>query len=632
MSAGFFGGVVLSAPKNASMSDVARSQKKDLVCKYLAEGYTVQMACDSVGIHVKTYEAWRAKDSDFKSKIERVRNFRELGQFDRGDDPGFAVFSKKFLKAQVFPHMLNVVELIEGRQPSWVPAGITYEPGEKDLILVNMPPEHGKSTTITMNYVTYRIATDPNIRVIIVSKTHTMAKKFLFGVKERLTHPDYSDMIATYGPPGGFDKDSSSWSQEMIYVSPDVRTAGEKDPTVQSLGIRGHIYGARADLIILDDCIDHTNAHEYEKQIDWIQGQVLSRLSDSGALLVVGTRLAPRDLYAELRKPDYYPEGESPWTYLSMPAVLSFDDDPEKWATLWPKSNMPPVTGDKTPDEDGLFPKWDGRALARRRARMTPENWARIYQQQQTAEDQIFNPEAVRASINGARRPGIIPAGMPGVRPEGMGGLIVIAGLDPASPSGFVGAICMGLDIKTQKRYIIDVWNKTSMVPDDIRDLIKGWTDKYNIVEWRIEKNAFQTMLTQDREINQFLATRGSMIREHQTLASNKWDVDYGVSSVAMLFAGYEAGNQLIELPSTVNHEMGRTFIEQLVSWMPDAPRNQKTDMVMALWFAELACRDRVMLMTQYGTNHRSNPFATPYDKSQQMVVDFRKLDQWSLA
>ena len=617
--------------KSTRLTTTAENKRK--VLEYLNQGYTVRQAMDSLAMSVKTYELWRRVDLDFKSQVDRLRVMQRTGETIRKDIP-FPEFSERYLGARVFPHMQNVVDLIEGREPSWVPAGMTYVRGESDLLLVNMPPEHGKSTSITMNYVTYRIAMNPDVRVIIVSKTQAMAKKFLFGVKERLTHRDYAEMIAHYAPPGGFAEGSNSWSQDMIYISPEARSAGEKDPTVQALGIRGHIYGARADLIILDDCVDNANAHEYDKQIDWLQGQVLSRLSDAGALLVVGTRLASRDLYAELLRPDYYPEGEQPWTYLSMPAVLEYADDPKDWVTLWPKSNMPTIGAravDAKPDADGLYPKWDGPKLARKRARMTPENWARIYQQQQTTDEQVFHPDAIRGCTNNGRHTGIIPKnGIVGVRSEGMDGLVMLAGLDPASPSGYVGAVCIGLDIRTQKRYVLDVWNKTRMTPEDIRNLIKGWTDRYNIAEWRIEKNAFQTMLTQDREINEFLGSRGAILREHQT-RSNKWNEDYGVASVSTLFANWQNDGALIELPTSSGNEMVKALVEQLTTWAPDAPKHQRTDVVMALWFVELACRDRVQSMSMYQSHHVRNPFATKYDLSQQGVMDVREYERLRL-
>ena len=244
----------------------------------------------------------------------------------------FPEFSEKYLDATVFPHMQNVVDLIEGRDPSWLHPSMAFHKGEKDLIITNMPPEHGKTTSVTINYVVYRICMDPNIRVILVSKTAEMAKKMLYAIKTRLTHPKYDEMIAAYAPDGGFDKDSEAWNQTMIYVSDNARDSGEKDPTVQALGIRGHIYGARADLIVLDDTVDLTNAHEYEKQINWLQSEVISRVSSNGSMLVVGTRLSSKDLYRELQDDSRYPDEQSPWTYLSMPAVLDFKDKEKRLA------------------------------------------------------------------------------------------------------------------------------------------------------------------------------------------------------------------------------------------------------------------------------------------------------------
>lgn len=34
---------------------------------------------------------------------------------------------------------------------------MTYNPGEPDLLICNTPPEHAKSTTLTVNYVVWRI-------------------------------------------------------------------------------------------------------------------------------------------------------------------------------------------------------------------------------------------------------------------------------------------------------------------------------------------------------------------------------------------------------------------------------------------------------------------------------------------
>jgi hypothetical protein len=214
---------------------------------------------------------------------------------------------------------------------------------------------------------------------------------------------------------------------------------------------------------------------------------------------------------------------------------------------------------------------------------------------------------------------GPIPKGMVNQRAAGMDGLIIVAGLDPAT-SGHTAAVVVGLDVQTQKRYVLDVYNKPGITPEAMRDMIKDFTMKYRISEWRIERNGFQGFLVHDRELNEFCSSRGTIIRPHFT-GSNKHDADFGVASMTTLFNGWQDKHQLIELPSTHGQESCKALIEQLVTWAPNAPKNQKTDIVMALWFAELACRDRVMMNASYARTHVKNSFLTPWDKRNQTTV-----------
>lgn len=619
--------------KSQQLAGVAKRSRptddtKRIILEQIMAGHTVAMACQIAGRSVQSYEAYRKNDPAFRAAVDRIRSEKAEDYAGRSTDfPSFEDFSEEYLGARVFPHMLNVVDMLEGREPRWTHPSMTLERGEPDLTIVNMPPEHGKSTVLTMNYVTYRIAKDPNIRVLIVSKTQGMARKFLVGIKARLTHPKYSALQVRFGPPGGYAAGAESWSQDMIYISGEARDSGEKDPTVQALGIRGHIYGARADLIILDDCVDLTNAHEYEKQIEWIQSEVISRISASGSLIAVGTRLATKDLYLELRDAGRYPDEVSPWSYLAMPAVLEFHDDPKDWVTLWPKSNLPEIGARDdmaVQDEDGLYPKWDGKRLVKKRGRMQARAWALVYMQEQVNQDAVFHPEAVKTAINGNRMTGPIPKGMVNCRPEGMDGLLIVAGLDPAT-AGHTAAVVIGLDVATQKRYVLDVFNRPNTTPEQMREMIRGFTDRYSIAEWRIEKNGFQGFLVHDREINEYCASRGTIIRPHFT-GMNKHDADFGVASMTTLFTGWEDKQQLIELPSTHGNEAAKALVEQLVTWAPEA-KKIKTDCVMALWFAELACRDRVMAAGTYSRSHVKNPFLTPWDRQQQHTVNLLDME-----
>lgn len=155
---------------------------------------------------------------------------------------------------------------------------------------------------------------------------------------------------------------------------------------------------------------------------------------------------------------------------------------------------------------------------------------------------------------------------------------------------------------------------------------------RYDIVEWRVEKNAFQIMLTQDREVRQFLASRGCLLREHFT-GNNKWDTDFGVASMRDLFGTWQhiSGREwqatlppLIDLPSRYNSEGVKALCEQLVTWFPNAPKSQKTDCVMALWFCEIRARE--LTDEGFGKFHLDNPYLPARLLEEQMVVDLDQL------
>jgi hypothetical protein len=551
------------------------------------------------GVTVETAKYWLKTDKKFRAELEDARTEREeVRTFAKTPEKlniGFEQFSEEYLGMKVFPHQRNFISLLEKGEPEWLHDSMTYEPSTQNRILINIPPEHAKSTTITVNYSTYRVAMDPNVRIIIVSKTLYKAREFIYAIKQRLSHPRWLKMQQMYGPEGGWKEDADTWRTDTVYLGSETRDSSEKDPTLQALGMGGQIYGARADLIILDDCITGANAHEWEKQIKWLQQEVITRLGKNGKLLVVGTRVAPSDLYRELRNPEHWSGGRSPFTYLGMPAVLELDKKPEKWVTLWSKSDRPwDGDEDTEPDENGLYPKWDGRALFQRRAEVTPSTWAMVYQQEDVESDSIFPPLCVQGSVNGMRKVGVLNPGAPG-HPQDYGNRRVIIGIDPAM-SGNTAAVAVAVDMDTKKRYILDVENMTEPTPEKIKDLIQDWTIKYQPNVVVAEKNAFQLFLTKDASIRDFLASRGVQFREHFT-GNNKWDVGFGVASMASLFGTHNEskfikGTNLIELPSSNNSEGVKALVNQLITWKPDAHKRQKTDCVMALWFTEIVARE----------------------------------------
>jgi hypothetical protein len=613
-------------PSKRKKDNLTPADRKRIILATVRMGHTVAEGCRQAGCSEKAHEWYRKRDPDYRAAMDAALKAKiEAAAGARAEVPDFPEFCQEYLSTQLFHHHLQWVDLLEGREPRDLHPAQRFVRGDVDQILVNTPPEHAKSTTLTVNYVVWRIVQDPNVRILLISKTQDMAKKFLLSIKERLAESDaYAELQQKFGPPGGFAEGSASWTADRIYVA--GRTAGEKDPTVQAVGIGGHIYGSRCDLAIMDDTVDHTNHQQFESQITWIQNQVGSRVADAGGrMLLIGTRMESVDLYSEILKPQYYVDGESPWTYLTQPAVLEYAEDPKDWVTLWPRTNRPPVTirarkeaeAQGWPDAAGLWPMWHGEALARKRRKMSARNWSMVYMQDQVRDDAVFKMEDVQGCVDRARYPGRLMAGQSDHRKHGMDGLMVVAGLDPAA-AGFTAMVVVGLDRQTNQRWVLDVVNKRGMPPHEMRSEIKRLTERYGISEWRIEKNAYQGSITQDREIRDHLNARGVLITPHHT-DQRKWDPDFGVSSMAPLFEGWREGRNLIRLPSQTQSEPVRALIEQLVSWFPET--KGLTDVVMALWFAEIRCRE--LVANDVDDWHReTSEFTSARDELGRMVVD----------
>jgi hypothetical protein len=610
------------------MSENPADLAKKVILQCLAEGLTVEAACQAAGKSIKTYEYYRRSDLNFKNLADRTRLGAVNKKFADSDvmDLDFPSWRERFLKQKTFGHQQNLVDVINGRQPSWFHPSMKYEKGTADnRILINIPPNHAKSITITVDYVTWKVVQDPNFRVLIVSQTQRLAADFLYAIKQRLTHPMYEELQQAYAAGVGFNSKTASWQATRITFGDELRESTEKDPNIEAVGIGGQIYGKRADMIIIDDAVTLSNANDFEKQIKWLQQDVRSRLNPTGKLIVIGTRVAAVDLYKELRNPDRYPGGLVPWTYLAMPALLETDEDPDKWVTLWPYSDQPfdgQLESDK--NEEGLYPRWNGKHLYNERQSMDASTWALIYQQQDISDDAIFDPVCVKGSIDGMRKSGRLVPGNPG-HPRDLNGFSFICGLDPAMV-GDTAAVCYAIDRISHKRYIVDAIKITRPTPAAIRQLIFDWTNLYTPAEWIVEKNAFQSFLTQDEGIRQQLASKGVVLREHHT-GSNKWDSGFGVASMSTLFGtkqqdGKHHRDNLMHLPSDQTENI-KALIEQLITWSPTT--KGKTDMVMALWFCEIRARE--MLNTgMHQKHHMRNPFLSRAELNKRRVVNIDQL------
>lgn len=416
-------------------------------------------------------------------------------------------------------------------------------------VVINVPPFHAKSTYGTVKSVIYQIVRNPNIRIVIISKTQDLAKAFLESIKELLTNEELyepgKNLIQDFGPFKSDEKETT-WSATKINIA--NRVTHEKDPTVRALGVGNQIYGARADVIIADDTADldnQRNPEQVEKMLGWFDKMVSSRVGKKGKVVWIGTRVHHGDIYSTLRRRTGY-------NVIEYSAIL----DETNETVLWPEH----------------FPYTQ---LMVHQAEMSVADFQLIYQ---NVDIPGLHASFTDEILDGAKDPGRV---LGHFEPEWK----LIAGLDPAGAGrGIMSFTVLGIDPTTGCRYVVDQYAEKGMKAPAMRDLIFDWTDRYPIYEWRVEANGIQAQLVQyNDEIIKFLAHRGVRVVPHVT-GSNKWDAKFGVEAMAPLFS-----TGLFNVPW--GNQPTCAAIQPLLDQLRAFPMAAISDRVMSTWFAEIGCK-----------------------------------------
>ena len=210
-------------PKSLSME-----QAKAGVLELIKSGSSVEDACRAVSRTRKAYENWRSADKEFAAAVDEARDRRSrasaAGRDADASNLSFADWRKRFLGLDTYPHQQLWIDVLEGREPSLMHPSVRYEPAEdggRNRILVNTPPFHAKSATITQQWITYKLCMNPAMRIMIVGKTAEAASKHLYAIKQYLTDPEFIELQQTYGPADGFkpQRGEGRWANNLIYLA-----------------------------------------------------------------------------------------------------------------------------------------------------------------------------------------------------------------------------------------------------------------------------------------------------------------------------------------------------------------------------------------------------------------------------
>ena len=182
-------------------------------------------------------------------------------------------------------------------------ASIIHNVSDNQASMDLAPRGHGKSTIGDVDFCITKVLRNPDIRIMIGSKTQTQASAFL---KEIRTHFEQNvNLIRIFGD---WKKSRDNvWNDTEFTVN--RRTVIKKEATVSALGASGAVVSKHFDIIIGDDLVGFENARtEAQRKVlkEWFYSSLYPTLEPDGEIHILGTRYSPMDLYEDLIKSKNY--------------------------------------------------------------------------------------------------------------------------------------------------------------------------------------------------------------------------------------------------------------------------------------------------------------------------------------
>lgn len=526
---------------------------------HLARGCTIAEACGRVGIHKNTYQRWRQRHPEFRAKASK------LLASQRGPDAEWDGSAQDFERAYIPGPDGNPSE------PTIYTSAIydaLESTGEGEMALLLLPPGARKTTT-TENWITSKLAQDPEHRVLVISKSIDHARKTVGRVKSLMTDPFLApELVTEFGPfyEEGQERKGKPWASDYITVA--KRRSSQRDYSLTSRGWTSQIYGSRADTIVLDDPQTIDNIEQTSKLANKFQLDIITRRPGpgKGRVIILGTRLGPGDFY------EWLIDDEIVDHMVRLPAVDSNGDPVDP--IVFPPEHLPKL-----------------------QHQVGEETWSAAYMQRPKLGENATFPAQV---LNECKRPDLRVGPLPDDEP-----MSTVCGLDPNLGAGYTSVLPLAYTMS--KARILDSSEHYGLSrTEEILDLVENAALRFRFSDLVIESNAFQRGLARDDRLEQLGRQYGFRVYEHQTGGQKtSTDVrDWGVATMARSFLQRE-----IEIPwhddgdcrmsacvvcqvqasveADYTRKRLRPLLDELEAWRPGLSGTRlKQDRVMALWFA----------------------------------------------
>lgn len=513
--------------------EAARASQKTAAIGLVRQGFSVTELCAQLGITKRLWDQWRADDKVFGALVDAAR----AGAADKGDTGayagGFASFRKVFLGMDTFLHQQQLVKVLD-------------EAKSREIVLVNIFPEAGKTTTIA-DWIVYTLANDPNHRITLVSESMGLARKVVGQVQRRLANVrDFPELIGQFGPfyAERQEKEGKPWTRDYFTVW--RADHDERDYSLEARGWNSSTYGTRIDTLIVDDIQSRESINQTEAMLASLRQTYFTRGRKMRTVLV-GTRIAPGDIYERLI-------AEGIVTKHITLAVCDAAGDP-------------------------ICPEWwenDIGMSAREyleliRSQVGDEVWWSSYMQRPHenalatfTDEMVEDARDLDRPITRARNHRVP----------------IVGSLDPAL--GGQNALIIAAH-HADRLEILDLDSESGLArTEQIYAKIADMSMSYGVQTWVIEQDSLQKGMVNDDRLRTLGRELGFRVVPHTT-ARRKSDPIMGVAAMAGSFLRKE-----VELPFGDNFARSKMELlaTELRAWRPNVSgKLLRQDLVMALWF-----------------------------------------------
>lgn len=256
--------------------------------------------------------------------------------------------------------------------------GTQVATGELQNVIVNLPPQHGKTEPFSRSLPAFALGLNPDTKIVHTSYAAELVQGLNRDNQRTMDGLDYQRLFpATRLNSTNVRTVSGSWLRNN-----DIFEVVDRRGSYRCAGVGGGISGYPGDLGLIDDPIK-----DYKEALsptirravwEWYTSTFLARMHNGSRQAIIMTRWHPEDLAGMLidRQP-------KKWRVVRLPALC---EDPDEELRLW-REVEPSATKPPRAEGDALWPERFSREHLLEKRALNPHQFDGLYQQRPKARD-----------------------------------------------------------------------------------------------------------------------------------------------------------------------------------------------------------------------------------------------------